>query len=202
MRFSVASTSSVVVATIVLGAFHAAAQDVGDPVTYTNGGVVYTAILDPDLDTVSDAPVSTIAPGDAGLGAGAGAGVDVLSTATNAAGDILTYSDGVPVGTSTAAPAAAPVAAAPTTTTTQQRGGVSRDDGQDEPLSRKTAHDLADAAGTSPSSGSSPSSVEFIHFQSPQRRSPTPLIPNPDQRFGNLEKRQVSIVAGIEEQAS
>lgn len=96
MRISIASTS--IAALLAITAGRVAAQEAGDPVTYTNGGVIYTAVLDPDLDTVSDRPYSTIVPGGAAGGAGAGAGAGALVTTTDANGNTVTVSNGVTLG--------------------------------------------------------------------------------------------------------
>ncbi|UZJ54924.1 hypothetical protein CBS101457_004244 [Exobasidium rhododendri] len=50
---------SVLLATLSLSINQVQGQEVGDPVTYTEGRVIYTAVLDPDLDTVSPVAVST-----------------------------------------------------------------------------------------------------------------------------------------------
>lgn len=116
MRLSIASTS--VAAILALSAGKVAAQVAGDPVTYTTGGVVYTAVLDPDLDTVSDRPYSTVAAGGA-------LGGQVVTT-VDANGNPITISNGVTLG---AAATTSPVrTTALRTTAAAVGGGVSTSD--------------------------------------------------------------------------
>lgn len=171
MRLLLAASAASVI--LALAVAQVNGQAAGDPVTYTDGGVVYTAVLDPDLDTVSDAPVSTIGAG-AGLGAGAGAGI--LSTTYDYYGNPVTISDGVTLGTFLTGP----TTAAATTTAVNNAGGVSSDivPTHTEASEHDQSHGQAAA----------------LHFQSYQRRSFTPRPDQPDELAYELQKRQVRIM--------
>lgn len=177
MHLPTASTS-LLIAAVALTANQVVAQEAGDPVTYTEGGVVYTAVLDPDLDTVSDAPYSTITSSAAA--AAAATTSNVLSTSYDIDGNPVTYSDGVQIGGAAPATTTSTTPIAETTTTRQQApGGVS---------GQESGH-FDDASDIPGPDVDQPSAVELLHFQTPQRRS----LPSysPDQEY--LQRRQVSI---------
>lgn len=177
MRLSIASTS---VATILaLSAVKVAAQvqQAGDPVTYTNGGVVYTAVLDPDLDTVSDRPVSTIAAGGAGAGAAAGAVV----TTVDANGNPITISNGVTLGAATTTSPVRTTAVRATTTTAAAVGGgvsISDDNNNNQFEAELISNNDQDDQQSPPNQ---------LHFQKNDRRSLHTA--SPDQP--KLQRRQV-----------
>ena len=111
MRLSIASTSvaALLVLSVVVpqvagqrlggagnGNGNGAEADSGsgsdDPVTYTSGGVVYTALIDADGDTVSNVAVSTVAAAAttaAAVGAGANAGGVSNAAAINDNKDVI-----------------------------------------------------------------------------------------------------------------
>lgn len=163
MRLSSASASLAFL--LAVSSAQVLAQVAGDPVTYTNGGVVYTAVLDPDLDTVSDRPVSTVSAAQA------------LVTTVDANGDPVTVSAGVTLGGGAAA-------VTPVTTTTRAGaggGGVSNEMVDIVVVIDSDQHPAGGSGDPSPS--------ELLHFQSFERRSPTPI---PDQpHIQDLKRRQV-----------